>query len=121
MLHSFDDTAKGCHITGKRIANGLKLVKSQRSKYISKFMCLSALGGSKKDKRKSVMSGSANPLDPDLRSEREIVARQLAHMGDNLLESYAKEGSNWKTCVALSVVAAGLAGVAIFFITKEKE
>ena len=118
MLHSFDDTATG---TDKRIANGLRFVKLQRSKYVSKFMRLSALSGSKKAKRKSVMSGSANPVDPDLRSEREIVARQLAHMGDGLLESYTKEGSNWKTCVALSVVATGLAGVVLFLLAKDKE
>ena len=120
MLHSFDDTT-ACHIRGKRITKELKFENLLGSERIPKFMCLSALSGRRKIRKRSVMSGSVNHIDPDLRSEREVVGRQLAHMGDNLLQSYGNENTSRKICFALSIAAAGLAGVALFLIAKDKD
>ena len=122
MLHSFDDT-KTCYINGKPIANTLRFVHLQKNRNSTQFMCLSAFTGNKKARGKPVMSGSANHIDPapDLRAERVIVARHLTQIGDNLLESYDTSDSRRRICFALSIAAAGLVGVTLYLMAKDKE
>lgn len=122
MLHSFDDTQCFIDIHGKPVRKVLKFARVKASSKPIKFMCLSILTGSKA-KRKPSMSGLSNNIDPapDLRPEAGAYGRQLALIGDNLLESYDTNYHSRKMCIALSIAAAGMAGAALYFLVKEKE
>ena len=121
MLQSLGDRSKRCHIAGKRIVNGLEVSRLVKSKELQTFLCLSTLSGNNTSTRQYTMSELTNQIDPDLRSEREIAGRQLAQMGDILLESYDKEDSSSSICVAMSLAAAGVAAIVILFVAKGKE
>ena len=121
MLQSLDHRSKRCHIVGKRIVHGLKIARLAKSKELQTFLCLSALSGNDISSGQYTMSESTNQINADLRSEREIAGRQLAQMGDSLLESYGKEDFSSSICAALSLAAAGLAAIVILFVAKGKE
>eukprot|EP00795_Rhopilema_esculentum_P015694 gene15694-6986_t len=106
----------------KPIAGTVHYMYHGSAKKATKLLCITPENMKKVGTgQKKVTMSTSNHIEPapDLRSERRVVGRQLAHIGDSLLESPDALTSKQKRGIILSLAVVSLAGVALICFAKD--
>ena len=130
MFHSFEETSlfqlktqlKTKLNTEKTLVKAMNFINRNSYEKVPGLMCVNTQNGGKDRVYKLQVMSSSNHIDPDPEESTEVViARQLAQIGDELLESHDIERKQHSTKIAISLAVVGLAAVGIFWFTKEKD
>eukprot|EP00112_Aurelia_sp_Birch-Aquarium-sp1_P022688 Seg649.13 transcript_id=Seg649.13/GoldUCD/mRNA.D3Y31 product="hypothetical protein" protein_id=Seg649.13/GoldUCD/D3Y31 len=130
MFHGFEETTlfqlksqlKTQLNTKKPLVKAMNFIYGHSYEKMPGLMCVNTQNGGKDKVYKLKVMSSSNHIDPDPEESTEVIfGRQLAQIGDELLESHDIERKQHSTRIAMSLAFVGLAAIGLFWFTKEKD